>query len=607
MALAITTPGKTILEKILPEDTRPDGVLDKKGIRALFEEIARKHPEQYVDILDSLNRAALPVSTEYGETTSFSIDDLEPPPRLKEYRKRLRERVDKIIQDPNLGPKTKNQKVVDLIRRVSDNVRSRVMEEGRKSGNKFVKTSDMGIKGNPLQIAQILFGDLIMSDHKGRPVPIPGLTGYGEGVSPSEYWAGSYGSRTGFATVQMGTQDSGFLTKKMAMLPHRVTVTGEDCNAEEVGITRSGDDPELLGSVLAAPIGDLPINHVITKKDLAKLKDNDEVLVRSLLTCQQPEGVCQKCSGVRETGRFPDIGDYLGPERTRLLGEPLTQAKLSAKHTGGLDTKEGLTGFDAFEKLLNVPKTFHGGAILAPTHGEVTKVMEAPQGGTYIMVGTEQIHIPRDREVLIKKGDEVNPGDALSSGLVNPREIAKYKGIGEGRSYFLNQLHQIAKKEGINTHARNIEPLVREFFNRIKITNPEGWNGYAYGDIIPYSELQREYKPRDTAYMKDVKYSKGKYLEKPVLEYSIGTKITPQVVNRLKKFNINKVMVNEKEPDFEPHITRIEDILTTDPDFKARMASWYIKKSFIDAAQHGAESKKDSPSYIPGLMNPKDI
>jgi len=607
MASNITTPGHEILNSILPEDIKPEGNLDKKGIKQLFEELARKHPDKYVNVLDSLNRAALPAATEYGDTTSFSLDDLEPSPRLKEYRKRLRDRIDNIIQDPSIGPKTKNQRVVDLVRGVTDKVRSKVMDEERKAGNKFVKTSDMGIKGNPLQIAQILFGDLIMADHKGRPVPIPGLTGYGEGVSPAEFWAGAYGSRSGFATVQMGTQDSGFLTKKMAMLPHRVSVTGEDCGAQDVGITRDTDDVELLGTALAMPVGPFKKNHVVTKKDLPKLREYDSVLVRSLLTCQQPEGVCQKCSGIRETGKFPEIGDMLGPERSRLVGEPLTQAKLNAKHTGGLDAKEGLTGFDAFERLFNVPKNFKGGAVLTPKTGEVTKVMAAPQGGTYIMVGSEQVHIPKDREVIVKKGDKLEQGDVLSSGLVNPREIAKYKGIGAGRTYFLNQLHDIARKEGIDTHARNIEPMAREFFNRVKITNPEGWNGYAYGDIVPYSEIQREYTPREGSMFKDPRYVKGKYLEKPVLEYSIGTKITPSIVHKLNKYNVKEVMVNDKQPGFDPHITRIEDVLTTDPDFKARMASWYVKKSFLDAARHGAESKKDGASYVKGLMNPREL
>lgn len=743
MSSPVTTPGQVLLRDILPSDVQIDGPIEKDKLDNLFKQLAIKHPDKYVDILDRLNRVATTAATRYGNTTSVSLKDLELPPRLKEYRKRLQARVDKIVQNPQLSSKQKNEKVVNLMKKTADDIRKKVIDEGDKAGNKFVFTGKHGFRGNPVQLTQLLFGDLLMADHKGRPVPLPGLHGYGEGVSPSEFWAGTYGSRAGFSSVQLNTQKSGFLTKQLAMLPHRVRVTGEDCGAKDIGSFMQGDDPDLIGHVLAESINGLPKDIVITAKHLPKLQNEDDVMVRSLLTCQQQEGVCKKCAGLRETGKFPGIGDFIGVESARFVGEPLTQKMLclapdtfvrkeddtpiqlrdlhigdtirgvnkegtyepvkvtdifyhtnklldtfwmdngeiivpvtcsydhkfltetneilpirdiqkrelkvyggfdiisskqdpqydeamdievdnedhlfvlanglivsnSSKHTGGIvgETDETSTGFDAITQLFQIPGHFKGGAVLSPTEGKITQITKAPQGGKYVMVGTEQVFIPENRKLNINKDDHVEPGDALSSGLVNPREIVEYKGIGAGREYFMKQLHDMLKKNGVETHKRNLEPIAREFFNRVEITNPEGYELYTMGDVVPYSEVQRIWKPRNSAYVKNAKYAKGKYLEKPVLNFSIGTRITPSVVKRLDSKGIDNVLVNDNPPPFKPKAVRLQDVASTDPDFKARMGAWGLKKGFLQAAQSGSESPHENTSFVPYLMDPSKL
>ena len=602
----ITTPGKYLLSEILPEDIQVEGPIEKKTVNTLFSELASKYPDKYIDILDRLNRHAVEAATEYGDTTSFSLDDLSPPPKLQEYRKRLKERVDNITQSRILTPEQKNDKVVELMRSVVDDVRKKTMEEGSAVDNRLVFTGTHGFRGNPVQITQMLFGDLLMADHKGRPVPLPGLHGYGEGVTPSEYWAGSYGARSGFADVQLKTQDAGFLTKKLAVLPNQIKITGEDCGAQGVGIPMDKDDPDILGHVTAVADAGFPKNHPINKNDLQKMDGEGDILVRSVLTCQQPTGVCQKCSGLRESGEFPAIGDYIGVEYARIAGEPITQGALGQKHVGGLVESKGdlAEDFSALQRLFGVPHHFAGAAILTPVEGKVDRVVEAPQGGKYVLIGTEQIHVPEDRATKIKKGDVLEKGDVLSEGIVNPAEIIKYKGIGAGRVYFLKQLQDMLHKNNAHTHIKNLEPIAREFFNRVRITDQDAFEDYDYGDLIPYTEIQRTYKPRKGATLNNVQSSKGKYLERPILEYSIGTEVTPSIIKRLKSKGVDDIIVHDKPPSFSPEVVRLDDIVSTDPDFKVRMGGWGTKKSFLEAARRGAVSKKDSPSYIPFLMSP---
>jgi len=932
-----TTPGQEFLKDIIPSDIEWEMPLEGDNLKNLFQQLAEKRPDKYIEVLDSLNKVATTAATRYGRTASAGIDDLRPSPRLREYQKRIRERADKILQSDFLTSEQKNQKVVDLMKSVQDNIRNKVMDE---EGNNFVFTAKHGMRGNPVQLTQMLFGDLLMADHKGRPIPIPGLHGYGEGVTPAEYWAGTYGSRAGIAGVQLNTQKSGYFclhestkvrmsdfscklirdirlgewimgadkegrqfpvevsnawytgvqdvntykfrkggirksyvyltcteehevfgeikrkgkkikpagkyrlknvhdgfsavpvqrysykrglcrflssirnfitgrryqrgmetydladfkssasghvydievdhpdhmfvldnglivgnTNKLATLPHKVQVTGDDCGAEDVGIEVPGDSPDILGNVLAEDVAGIPKGTVINKNHLPKLGDKD-VMIRSLLTCQQPEGICKKCAGQTATGRFPEMNEDIGVEYARLLGEPITQGALcleentevrmndgstkkirdikpgewvtgfdkeaggtvpsrvtdvfnngekdiyrykyipspepleirctedhkilqapyiikpgcrgfktellpvshgdsydraaalvksfdedgsvnyraiqkgeaeylgklntmdlevdnkdhlfvlanglivsnSSKHVGGLvEDKDPEASFEALQQVFDIPQHFRGKAVLSPDEGEVKDIRESDEGGHYIQVGTSSAYIPQDRQILVSKGDNLEAGDVLSSGIPDPREITEYKGLGEGREHFLKQIKRMLDKYGVDSNIQSLEPLAREFFNRVEVTDPDYFEDYTKGDTVPYSDIQKKYVPRQDSYIKNPEYTKGKYLERPALKYSIGTKITPRTVKNLRNHGIKNIVVNDNPPPFKTKPMPIASIVGSDPDFKSRMGAWGLKKSLVQAAQQGSESPEGSTSYFKRLIDPSEL
>ena len=62
------------------------------------------------------------------------------------------------------------------------------------------------------------------------------------------------------------------------------------------------------------------------------------------------------------------------------------------------------------------------------------------------------------------------------------------------------------------------------------------------------------------------------YLEKPVLFYSIGTRITPEVAKNLKKYDFNEVTVSTKEPPFKPRFLRPAVVMQYDQNWMPRLA-----------------------------------
>lgn len=606
----VTTLGKLLVNNAIPEDMRdPDRVFDKKQATAFFQDLAVKHPDQYVAVLRKLSDISRVAATEQGEGASLRLRDLQLPPRTKEYRKQLRIRIQSIAEDPKLTTEQKQDQIVNTMHKAIPIIEKTLFGELEGRDNGYAESVKRGWRGNPLQVMQLMFGDMLVADHRDRPVPIPGLHGYGEGVTPSEYWAGSYGSRKGYASVQFATAKTGFLGKQMSQMAQRVQITGDDCGANRVGILVDGDDSENVGSVLARTEGGVPAGTVITKTNLPKLQGK-KVLVRSLITCQQPEGVCKMCAGKRDQGSFPPKGAYIGIDAARIVSEPMTQElALSVKHTGGISKQrtEDISGFEEINQFVQVPKNFRGGAVLAPKDGVIQQIAKAPQGGHYIHVGDQQVYVPVDRELQVSRGQVMEAGDVLTDGTPNPAEIAKHKGLGEGRVYFLGRFQQMLKENGVPTHRRNIEALARSFFDRIQVTNPEGVMGHRIGDTVLYSDLQRDYEPRKGSVESLPKRSLGRYLEQPVLHYTIGTKVTPRVVKTLEEQGISKVLVHDQDPGFEPEVMRVMDIPASDPDWKVRMAGFGLQKSFLDAARMGSKSPRKTTSPVSAVMDPSRL
>jgi hypothetical protein len=255
-----------------------------------------------------------------------------------------------------------------------------------------------------------------------------------------------------------------------------------------------------------------------------------------------------------------------------------------------------------------VPKVFPDRATLATVDGEVTRIEEAPQGGTYIYVtasrgGEESKHyVAPGYDLEVKVGDTVEAGDQMSDGVIDPSELVKYKGIGEGRRYWANRFTQAIRDSGMAGNRRNAEVLARTVMNTVKLNSEDVAGDGLPGDVTTYTNWSFGFKPRpNSAIVAPTAASLGKYLEQPVLHYTIGTRITPSVINTLKKFKVNQMMVNDSEPDVTPFMERIEDSNAEKKDWMARLGTTYLKSRLQEDVARGAESHLHSTEPYPGI------
>lgn len=282
----------------------------------------------------------------------------------------------------------------------------------------------------------------------------------------------------------------------------------------------------------------------------------------------------------------------------------------NSKHGSGIGGKKNVdpdgedqpTGFPAIERMFIAQQNFPGGAVLSTVDGTVGAIRPAPQGGSYITVGTQTIYAAPERTFIVKPGDKVSAGDALTNGVPNPDEVVHYKGIGEGRRYYFNKLGEVFKKGGFGVHRSNLETFARAALNKVRVTSEDGYRSFLPGDVLDYSEVAATYQPRDNAVTGPADKAIGNYLEKPVLYYTIGTRITPAVAKNLDKYGFKEVTTCVDPPPFESEFMRPTEALQHDKHWLPRLAGQRLRDSVFDAARRGITDEYDSASYVDKIV-----
>lgn len=603
---------KTTIGQIMVNDALPDELkdysrtLDSKSTQKLMQAIAENHPEKYRDIAKKLLDVGRDVSYNSGGF-SFGLKDLRESKYYSDTKNKLKASIDSILLNRRLSDDEKNKMVIDLLGNSQKDLEKGIYDESSAEGNQLARQIQSGSRGKPNNLKSLKGGDILYTDHHNREIPIPVFNSYSKGLRPSEYFAGSFGARKGITDTKFSVMDAGFFSKQLNQIGHRMIVTADDAedpkSLENRGLPVNVDDEENEGSLLAIPAGGYGRNTVLTSrvlKDL-KAKNIDRIAIRSpVVSGSANGGLYSKDLGIRERSGLSPIGDAVGIAAMQALSEPISQGQLSSKHTGGVaGAGASVSGFKHLNQLVQVPKQSPYWATHAQKDGRVSNIKPAPTGGVFVTIDGVEHYVNPEASASVKIGDTVEAGDIISSGIPNPAQFTKFKGIGEGRRHFVNSFKNALKEAGMQGHRRNIEVMTKGLINHV-IMNDE-YKQFNPDDVIPYDAVEHAWEPRDGHRVINPKQAVGQYLEKPVLHYSIGTPVRPSMVKDMEKFGINTVAVHKDPPPFEPHFVRGLENLQHDPDWMTRMLGSNLRKSTLQAVHRGISSDEAGTSYVPSL------
>jgi len=399
--------------------------------------------------------------------------------------------------------------------------------------------------------------------------------------------------------------EPGELSKVLMSNMADALITEPDCGTKN-GILLPVSDTNIIDRYLAREAGGFTVGTLVTANVQTALRRKKvlRVLVRSPMTCEAADGVCQLCQGLDGRGNPHKMGTNVGVRAASALAEPLTQFALDAKH--GVRTAKGdrarLQGIAGFRQVLETPKMFMNKATLAEIDGTVTKVETAPQGGHYVHVGDQSHYVSPRFDVVVTKGQKVEHGDRLSEGIPKPDEVVRHKGLAAGRQYMVDTLRKLYADQGQDLDQRHFELLAKNELNHVRILRDPG-NHFLKGDVITYNAL-RAGIAQDTKEVA-LKDALGETLGKAYLSFSVGQRVTPEMAGVLRREGVKSVFIAPRAPEVEFLMKPATRAPLLHPDWMARLAHRHLKNTLHEAAQFGEISNLHGthpvPAYAAGV------
>ena len=238
----------------------------------------------------------------------------------------------------------------------------------------------------------------LMAKPSGEIIETPITANFREGLTVLQYFVSTHGARKGLADTALKTANSGYLTRRLVDVAQDAVVAEFDCGTldgirvtklEEAGEVIQPLGDRILGRVVLEDVVDPLTGEIIvegnTELDEARVDQIEnagieEVVIRSVLTCQTRRGVCSLCYG-RDLARGyrVNIGEAVGIIAAQSIGEPGTQLTMRTFHIGGAAARgkieqsslETRTEGTVHLKNAQLTKRNDGSVVVMNRHGEL--------------------------------------------------------------------------------------------------------------------------------------------------------------------------------------------------------------------------------------------
>ena len=493
----------------------------QKTLGQLIAQVFKRYKTTETSImLDKLKNLGFKYSTIAGITVS--IADVVRSKHKEEIIDAAKAKVDKINKQYQRGLITdqeRYQSVIEVWTKATDDVKNELKEISENDfDNPLFMMMNSGARGKISNFTQLAGMRGLMAKPDGSTVEIPITSSFIEGLSVSEFFLSTHGSRKGDADTALRTADSGYLTRRLVDVAQDIIVKDYDCGTHQGLVVydllnekdNSVIEPlaeRILGRFASKRIvnpetkeviveaGELINENAVIKITKAGIK---KVEIRSVLTCKAQNGVCQKCYGRNlATGNLVEKGEAVGIMAAQSIGEPGTQLTMRTFHTGGVASGDDITqGLPRVEELFEarIPK---GKATIAEVSGKVIGI-EENNGKHTITIENEagcREHVTNyNMKVRVSIGDVVEAGDKLTEGVISPKELLAVTDPLTAQEYILKEVQKVYKLQGVDISDKHIEIICKRMINKVRITDA-GDTDFVEGLAVSLREFTEGNKP----------------------------------------------------------------------------------------------------------------
>ena len=485
----------------------------KKDLGKVIAEVFRRYPvDQTAEILDQIKSFGFKYSTVAGITVALS--DIEVAPHKEEHVAEGRARADELKRMQQKGLVTmeewerhlnklwgdvKNDIVVELMGNLPRKNPINMMATSGARGNASNFTQLAGMRGLMARPAK---GKSRAGEYVPSIIEVPIYSCFREGLNVSEFFISTHGVRKGLTDTALKTAESGYLTRRLVDVAQDVIIKEDDCGTDK-GFwvedlvdrkTNTVIEPlydRLVGRYSKQDVVNPETGELIVESDTYMTEDIAKQIVdagvtgmyiRSPFTCKSTNGVCVKCYGKNmATGKVVEVGEAVGTMAAQSIGEPGTQLTMRTFHTGGV---AGGDGGDITQGLPRVEELFEarhpkGVAVIAQISGEITSIERID--GTLrqeIIVTNEtesvshKINANQTLRPWVKVGAQIEAGQPMTEGPLDPKELLAVAGVNEVQNYILKEVKKVYQSQGIEISDKHLEVMIRQMMKKVIVTDP---------------------------------------------------------------------------------------------------------------------------------------
>ena len=511
-----STVGRFMFNEIIPQDLgfvdrevegnelllEVDFHVGKKQLKQILEKVINTHgATATAEVLDHVKAMGYKLSTRAAMTVSIS--DMTVPPQKPEMIKNAQDTVDKITKNFKRGLITEEERYKEVVEtwKATDDALTKALLDGLDKYNNLFMRADSGARGSDKQIKQLAGMRGLMADTTGHTIELPIKSNFREGLDVLEYFMSAHGARKGMSDTALRTADSGYLTRRLVDVSQELIIHEVDCAKPGMPIPgmyvkafMDGNEvieslqERITGRYICENIVDkdgnilVKANHMVTPKraELICKKGVDEkgepltqIKIRTILTCRSHSGVCAKCYGANmATGEPVQVGEAVGIIAAQSIGEPGTQLTMRTFHSGGVAGGDITQGLPRVEELFEARKP-KGLAIITEIAG-TANLNDTKKKREIIVTNRETGEskaylIPYGSRIKVADGAELEAGDELTEGSVNPHDILRIKGLRAVQDYMIQEVQRVYRLQGVEINDKHIEVIVRQMLKKIRI------------------------------------------------------------------------------------------------------------------------------------------
>ncbi|SDB10744.1 DNA-directed RNA polymerase subunit beta' [Butyrivibrio sp. INlla16] len=499
-----------------------DFMVGKKQLKKIVTNMINTHGTfATAEVLDKIKSTGYHYSTRAAMTVS--IADMTVPPQKQEMLDKAQAVVDEIATNYRRGLMTDEERYRLVVETwmETDKQLTDVLLKGLDKYNNIHMMADSGARGSDQQIKQLAGMRGLMADTTGRTIELPIKSNFREGLDVLEYFMSAHGARKGLSDTALRTADSGYLTRRMVDVSQELIIRELDCSEGKAtipGITvkefKDGKamieplEDRITGRYTCEDIKDkdgniiVKKNHIITpgraKRILSEGVNSNgdpvtKVKIRTILTCRSHIGICAKCYGANmATGEPVQVGETVGIIAAQSIGEPGTQLTMRTFHTGGVAGGDITQGLPRVEELFEARKP-KGLAIISELDGTAT-IKDTKKKREVIITNNETGEskaylIPYGSRIKVMDNEQVEAGDELTEGSVNPHDLLKIKGIRAVQDYLLREVQRVYRLQGVDICDKHIEVIVRQMLKKVRIEE-SGDTNFLPGTLVDVLDFE---------------------------------------------------------------------------------------------------------------------